>query len=578
MLFVRRWLVFLAVTATGVIIVSTLKPLALPPFTGNFASAFPDQASTNCPRKPPSPVDIPLGSGFSWRDVEIKNPVQLFFSLPTSEAAALPKVQFSGRKYFTHQKALEQSQRREAVKQVFLRAWNSYKSKALPHDELAPVSGGFKDTFGGWGATLVDSLDTLWIMGLKDEFEEAVDAAANLSFSPDSSTLSTVNMFETTIRYLGGFLAAYDLTDCKDARLLQKAVEMGDMIYASYDTPNRMPVTRWNIREYDQQQLAAENGIIAELASSSLEFTRLSQLTGDMRYYDAATRITRLLVDQQDKTQLPGMFPTAIATREEDLTQGTSFGFGAMADSAFEYFGKTWQLLKSREPRYQRLYQGAMNVASDHLLYRPSTPDQADILVSANYHTDSHSRDAQFQHLACFAGGMYLLGGRLFENATHVEIGKKLADGCVWAYKNAPLGIMPEIVEMKPCPSLSPCPYDANQASPFIAIGDPKYILRPEAIESVFYAYRVTGDAKYQDVAWDMFQSVNASTTTEFANAAISNVMVGPHEVRHDDSMESFWMSETLKYFYLVFCDDDVVSLDEWVFNTEAHPFRIPAG
>lgn len=82
------------------------------------------------------------------------------------------------------------------------------------------MSGSSKDTFGGWGATLVDSLDTLWIMDLKAEFDEAIAAAVGIHFSPNSSSQSTVNMFETTIRYLGGFLAAYDLTGCKDVRLL----------------------------------------------------------------------------------------------------------------------------------------------------------------------------------------------------------------------------------------------------------------------------------------------------------------------------------------------------------------------
>jgi mannosyl-oligosaccharide alpha-1,2-mannosidase len=75
---------------------------------------------------------------------------------------------------------------------------------------------------------------------------------------------------------------------------------MGDMIYASFDTPNRMAITRWAIHDYNQQRYPAEDGIIAELASANLEFTRLSQLTGDMRYYDAIARITNLLDNQHN--------------------------------------------------------------------------------------------------------------------------------------------------------------------------------------------------------------------------------------------------------------------------------------
>jgi mannosyl-oligosaccharide alpha-1,2-mannosidase len=73
-----------------------------------------------------------------------------------------------------------------------------------------------------------------------------------------------------------------------------------------------------------------------------------------------------------------------------------------------------------------------------------------------------------------------------------------------------------------------------------------------------------------------MFQAIDNHTKTDFANAAIKNVM--SLDVEHDDSMESFWMSETLKYFYLVFSEPELVSLDNWVFNTEALPFRLPTG
>jgi mannosyl-oligosaccharide alpha-1,2-mannosidase len=67
-------------------------------------------------------------------------------------------------------------------------------------DELAPLSGGFRNTFGGWAATLVDSLDTLHMMGLLDEFNHAVSAIGSIDFS--RSDESTLNIFETTIRYL----------------------------------------------------------------------------------------------------------------------------------------------------------------------------------------------------------------------------------------------------------------------------------------------------------------------------------------------------------------------------------------
>ncbi|KAK5001172.1 hypothetical protein LTR28_012882 [Elasticomyces elasticus] len=108
----------------------------------------------------------------------------------------------------------------------------------------------------------------------------------------------------------------------------------------------------------------------------------------------------------------------------------------------------------------------------------------------------------------------------------------------------------------------------------FTDLPDRRYILRPEAIESVFILYRITGDQRLQDAGWDMFTAITNATETGLANAAISDVTIGADSKM--DSMESFWMAETLKYFYLLFSEPGVISLDEWVFNTEAHPFKRP--
>lgn len=72
-----------------------------------------------------------------------------------------------------------------------------------------------------------------------------------------------------------------------------------------------------------------------------------------------------------------------------------------------------------------------------------------------------------------------------------------------------------------------------------------------------------------------MFEAVINATRTEIAHSAVDDVAF-PSGPKHTDKMESFWLAETLKYFYLLFATPDVISLDEWVLNTEAHPFRRP--
>jgi mannosyl-oligosaccharide alpha-1,2-mannosidase len=97
---------------------------------------------------------------------------------------------------------------------------------------------------------------------------------------------------------------------------------------------------------------------------------------------------------------------------------------------------------------------------------------------------------------------------------------------------------------------------------------------RPEAIESVWYMYRITGDTTWQDKGWKMFEAIIAATQTEVAHSAIDSVLVSNSD--KSNSMESFWLAETLKYFYLLYSKPDVLSLDDYVLNTEAHPFLRP--
>lgn len=278
------------------------------------------------------------------------------------------------------------------------------------------------------------------------------------------------------------------------------------------------------------------------------------------------------------------------------------------------------------------------------------TPDNADILISGTVHVKEATNgdgtrrhvpklEPMGQHLVCFAGGMLAVGGQLTRNQAHLEAARQLVDGCIWAYRHMPLGIMPESFSMVPCEPTSPSsPYYHSSSSSssssssltsrksekkekeegectwdelawkkavleqagedeqldtadtaerradrliaarrlprgYAAVPDARYMLRPEAVESVFVLYRATGRRDLPEAAWAMFEAVERQTRTDLASAALDDVTAAGGG-RKSDSMESFWLGETLKYFYLVFSEPDLVSLDEWVFNTEAHPFR----
>ncbi|CAJ0549800.1 Ff.00g034130.m01.CDS01 [Fusarium sp. VM40] len=516
-------------------------------------------------------------SSFDWSTQRQFFPPPNIKPLPTEKPHKLPQVQANNGK-FKHTSATKS--RQKAVRDEFLRSYKSYKQYAWMKDELMPISIKGKDNFGGWAATLVDSLDTLWIMGLKAEFSEAAQAAATLNWGETHE--GAVNLFETTIRHLGGLLGAYELSG--EEVILKKAIELGEMLYVAFDTPNRLPGFWLNFEDArNGKQIAGIHDPSASPSSLVMEFTRLSQITGDPKFYDATDRVTQFLIKTQNHTLLPGMWPLCLDFQNEQVHDNT-FSLGALADSLYEYLPKMHALLGGVDENYQVMYRTAMDVVIKNLLYRPMLPEKNDILFSGDVRVNDNKIElsTESQHLTCFTGGMFALGGKLLEIEEYVNIGERLARGCGWAYKAFPTGMMPEIFDLARCPTLEPCTFEHDRWKPqrksippgFQHARDPRYLLRPEAIESIFIMYRITADPQWQDMAWDMFQAIVRYTSTEHANAGIADV-VDPETVKID-SMESFWLSETLKYFYLIFSPPDLVNLDEYVLNTEAHPFRRP--
>jgi mannosyl-oligosaccharide alpha-1,2-mannosidase len=364
-------------------------------------------------------------------------------------------------------------------------------------------------------------------------------------------------------------------------------------------------------------QVAPSKALVSEIGSLSLEFTRLSQLTGDPKYYDAIQRVADELEKEQEKTTLPGMWPITVDMQTPSFKEDTTFTLGGMSDSLYEYFPKQYLILGGLLTQPKTLYEKFIGVAKERLFFRIYNPENKPLTISggANIRRGGEIvRTPRTEHLTCFVGGMVGLASRVFDRPDELALAEELTNGCVWAYDSNVNGIGPEIFTPMPCPMDGDCKWsdevwyeqishntlfktkDGKDAASslakhaqevieerrltpgLVAVLDARYILRPEAIESVFIMYRITGDRKWQDTAWRMFEHVKKATNAEFGAAAIGDITVAPEKIpaQQMDSMESFWLAETLKYYYLCFEDFDKVSLDEYVLNTEAHPLKRP--
>ena len=540
-----------------------------------------------------------------WKNLPLRFPVYPNLLPPMLADLNFPKIQASSSS-FSDITTWFQKSRQAAVKDAFVNCWESYKSLAWGADELAPVSGLPRNGLGGWGLTMVDNLDTLWIMGMRGEFEKVVATVAQINF--EETEAPEINTHEINVRILGGLLGAYELST--DRRLLAKAIEVGDMLYAAFDTPNRMPIIHWDMHKAmrQEEQMAEDVAAASNLGSFILEFTKLSQLTGDPKYFDAAQLVMEKLDRLQTLTKLPGLWPVVLNARTE-IFDGDLFTLGADADLLYKTLPKAYMLLGGRFPMYRKMYERSTRTIAGHHLFRPMIPSMKDVLVPGSIRVlmmqNGKSRtllETPVHQRSCFAGGMFAFGGTLFNIPTHRKIANKLVDGCIWAAQSMPLGIMPEMYDSVPCESQTECTWNdwlwkqevlkrANQGPElniddfihehrlpkgFVSIPDTRYNLRPETIESMFTLYRVSAREDLLDTAWEMFNSIQNTTEIINGNAALADVTSPDDEPPHIDSMESLWMSQTLKYFYLMFSAPDHMSLDKYVFNAAGHPLKRP--
>jgi len=200
-----------------------------------------------------------------------------------------------------------------------------------------------------------------------------------------------------------------------------------------------------------QSQEAHEWVLLAEIGSLSLEFTRLSQLSKDPKYFDAIQRISDQLDLQQNLTKLPGMWPLSVNAKDLSFVGDNTFSIGAMSDSTYEYLPKQYMMLGGLENQYRKMYEDSIDVVKKKLMIRPLNQHNLDILLPVNgrINDGSFDLDPQGQHLVCFAGGMVGIGAKIFER-DELDLARKLVDGCIWAYEAMPTGIMPETFHMIP--------------------------------------------------------------------------------------------------------------------------------
>jgi mannosyl-oligosaccharide alpha-1,2-mannosidase len=446
------------------------------------------------------------------------------------------------------------AERQQHVTAAFEHAWSGYSKHCMGHDSLHPVSNTCDDDFGGWGASAIDALSTAILMEKEEIVLDIMRFISDLDFSQVKGGTS-IQVFEVIIRHFGGMISAYDLLNgpfSKFAadqhlrqRLYEQMVKLADILTCAFNTPSGVPRNWLNPATCTTDE--GTSNTLAGAGSMILEFARLSDITGNRTYADLAKKAQSHLLDPSPKENepYPGLLGAYVQVSDGWFVSSKG-GWGSLSDSFYEYLIKAYVYDRTT---YAAYLQRWLLAADSTIRLVASKPYGRANEVFLPFWEDQRRFNAM-DSLSWFAGGNFILGGMVTQNQTLVDFGVRIADTAGALYKHTASHLGPEWVHWTPdCSS----DWGEKHCSGYNSVrpADTSFQLRPEALETWYYAYRATRDPKYREWAWDMFLAINKVCRTDTGFSAISNVTAtdGGQKL---DKQESFVFAEMLKYMWLI--------------------------
>ncbi|AQZ15667.1 MNS1 (YJR131W) [Zygosaccharomyces parabailii] len=488
---------------------------------------------------------------------------------------------------------------REQIEEAFLKSWRDYSLHGFGFDVYKPSARTYHNMARsgdplGW--IIVDSLDTMFMMYnsstthrselLKGILESQTWIDNQLTYDIDAE----VNIFETTIRMIGGLLSAYYwstlLTVGNPNIYLNKAVDLADRLSLAFSqTKSGIPYSSINLRTGQAIKNHVDGGAssTAEFTTLQLEFKYLSYVTGNKSYWQLAEQVYDPLYSVNPLLgPLDGLAPI-YTDPDSGRFMGKNVRLGSRGDSFYEYLLK--QYLLTHEKLYYDLYRASVEGVKRHLVAL-SQPNNL-VYIGEKPWGLRGPLDSKMDHLVCFMGGLLAMGATEglpiskarkadFWDATREsdwQLAQDLTYTCYQMYKQSPSGLAPEIVVFNDGAVIPQRSWVSPQGDFYVKPNDRHNLQRPETVESIMFLYHLTKEKKYRQWGYEIWRSFDkhARSFRGKAYTSLQDCMRVP--TKPLDNMESFWLAETLKYLHLLFQDN--VDLTKAVFNTEAHPFPV---
>ncbi|BAO76030.1 alpha-mannosidase/ calcium ion binding / mannosyl-oligosaccharide 1,2-alpha-mannosidase [Winogradskyella sp. PG-2] len=413
-----------------------------------------------------------------------------------------------------------------------LRSWNAYKTYAWGKDVLLPLSkSGFNWYEHSLGISPIDAYSTLSVMGLKEEAKEIENYALKMNWDKDVY----VQVFEVNIRILGGLLAIYDIT--KNPDVLSKAIDFGDRLLPAFNSPTGIPYHSVNLKtgKTSGNHGKGSGNIVntAQAATYLFEFGILSYYSQNPKYYQAAKKATMAVFKRKSNIGFPG---DLINVESGEWTNNWSYLQAGM-DSYYEYLFKSNLLFP--DPEIEKVWEYSIAKINQ---YYSDDYNGRQFYACVNMETGEIVKQSMSLYDAFFSAIQALHGD--IENAENIM--------ATWDWLWDKYGLLPTRYL-----------YCEDK----IEYGNSE--LNPEIIESAYYLHQITGKEKYLKMIQKYWSDIKSCCMNEIAFHAVSDVRT----MKEKDYIATYFCAETLKYFYLASVNKDVFNFNEYVFNTEAHPF-----
>jgi mannosyl-oligosaccharide alpha-1,2-mannosidase len=391
-------------------------------------------------------------------------------------------------------------------------AWRNYVELAFGHDQIKPVSGGAEEFFlpggPGLGLSIVEALDTLYLMGLDAEIEAGVRwIEKNLHFDIDGE----VQVFETNIRMVGGLLSGWLAT--RNRHLLDLARDLTDRLLPAFlKSPTGIPYRFVNLRTGAVRDATT---FPAELGTYISEFGTLSRAVSDPRYYDVAKKAAKACFDRRSAIDL--VADTIDAETGKWLSRRATIG--PPSDSYFEYLYGSWRLFADADfRRWYDVHAGAI------LKHQAERVDGRLWFAQVDFETGARL-DRRQSELASFYAGLLAKAG------DHVHASDYLAS---WTDVQARFDVLPEGFDYGT--------FQATRAS---------NELRPEFADSCLALYVHGGGEPYRRLARIHYENMKRTSRARFGYTIIDDITARP--MRQGDLCPGYWWAEQMKYFWLAF-------------------------